>query len=246
VKRAWADAARADEVRGAARGWAEAKAIDSSTLAAVESAYPDARVRIHPAWRVLVFLIACVAIVGLHFGVFHRSVSDTWPTAMTAAALLAATEWLRGTRFSGTGADAASSFLAYLFAIAGAFMVIQDVWKAGTETSFDIVLGFSFVLTALFAWRWGFWAFAAVSAASLCVLAARLPPGRLIWFVLSLALLAMTDGLRDRESIAPPHRSFSSGRFAPSRNASRVRISLAPMLRRRACSDDLPVTAATS
>ena len=62
------------------------------------------------------------------------------------------------------------------------------------------------MLAALFAWRWGFWAFAVVSAASGFLLAARLPAGRAIWVALSLALLAATDRLRDRVSIAPPHR----------------------------------------
>ena len=206
MKRAWTETSRAAEVRGAARGWADAKAIDAPTLVAIESAYPDSRIALHRVWRVLVFVVACVAIFALHFGVFQKNLDGLGPTTAAAAALMLATEWLRGSRASGTGVDAATSFLAWTFALIAAFALFDDKWKISNDASLNLLLGFSFVLAALFAWRWGFWAFAAVSAASAFLLAARLPAGRANWAVLSLVLLAGTDRIRDRATIAPPHR----------------------------------------
>jgi uncharacterized membrane protein YgcG len=206
MKRVWTEISRAAEVRDAARSWAKAKAIDSPTLAAIEAAYPDPRVSLHPFWRVLVFVAACVAIIALYFGIFQNQLGGPGPAAAAAAALAVATEVLRGSRVSGTGADAASSFLAWMFAVMAANDLFDHEWRVGDDTSLDLVLAFSFVLAALFAWRWGFWAFGAVSAASAFLFAARLPAGRAIWVVLSLALLAGIDRLRDRASLAPPHR----------------------------------------
>ena len=206
MRRAWTETSRAAEVRGAARGWADAKAIDAPTLVAIESAYPDSRIALHPVWRVLVFVAACVAIFALHFGLFQKNLDGLGPTTAAAAALMLATEWLRGSRASGTGVDAATSFLAWMFALIAAFVLFDDEWKIGNDASLNLLFGFSFVLAALFAWRWGFWAFAAVSAASAFLLAARLPAGRANWAVLSLVLLVGTDRIRDRASIAPPHR----------------------------------------
>ncbi len=206
MKRAWAATFRAAEVRDAARGWADAKAIDSPTLAAIESAYPDARITLHSFWRVLVFVAACVAIFALYFGLFQRNLDGLGPAAIAAAALVITTEWLRSSRVSGTGADAATCFLAYLFALLAAAVLFTQEWHLDDDTGLDLLLGSSFVLAALFSWRWGFWAFAAVSAATAFLLAGRLPAGRAIWVVFSLVLLARTDRLRDRAIIAPPHR----------------------------------------
>ncbi len=206
MRRAWTETSRAAEVRDAARSWADAKAIDSPTLAAIESAYPDSRITLHPVWRVLVFVAACVAIFALYFGIFQRNLDGLGPATAAAAALVLATEGLRGARVSGTGADAATSFLAYVFALLAAAVLFSERWKAGNDGSLDLLLAFSFALAALFAWRWGLWAFAAVSATSAFLLAARLPAGRATWVALSFVLLAVTDRLRDRASIAPPHR----------------------------------------
>ncbi len=216
MRRAWTATSRAAEVRGAARGWADAKAIDAPTLVAIESVYPDSRIALHRVWRVLVFLVACVAIFALHFGVFQKNLDGLGSTTAAAAALMLATEWLRGSRASGTGADAATSFLAWMFALIAAFALFDDEWKIGNDTSLNLLLGVSFVLAALFAWRWGFWAFAAVSAASAFLLAARLPAGRATWAVLSLVLRAGTDRIRDRASIAPPHRRSLAAVFVVS------------------------------
>ena len=128
-----------------------------------------------PSWRVLVFVAACVAIFALHFGLFQRNLDGLGPATAAAVALMLATEWLRGSRASGTGVDAATSFLAWMFALIAAFVLFDDKWKLGNDASLNLLFGFSLVLAALFAWRWGFWAFAAVSAASAFLLAARLP-----------------------------------------------------------------------
>ncbi len=226
MNRAWVAAARAAEVRGAARGWTDAKAIDAPTRAAIESAYPDARIALHPVWRVLVFMAACVAVFALYFAVFHNDLEGLWPASAAATVLVLATEAIRGSRASGTGADAATAFLGYVFALVATLVLLGDLGGIDGDATLNVLLELSCVLAALFAWRWGFWGFAAVSAASAFALAARAPAGRAIWMVLSLGLLFATDRLRDRASIAPPHRRSLAAVFVVSAAALYCTVSL--------------------
>src|ERR1700730_15345856 len=55
---------RAEAVRGAARAWRRAGAIDAAALAAVEERFPDDRVRVGTAFRVLLFLFTVGAAAG--------------------------------------------------------------------------------------------------------------------------------------------------------------------------------------
>ena len=215
MKRAWADAARVDEVRDAARGWAHAKAIDPPTLSAIEAAYPETRLTLHPAWRVLIFLLGNAAI-GAFFGGVFMSLGGIqhfeWPALICALVLAVATERLRGSRLSGTGADAATSFQSLVFFIVAAALFLEVRGDAGLT----ILLAIAAAAGALAAWRWGFWFYALCAAVCGYVLLGRMPFARPAWIVVSAVVMALVYRRLDRASIAPPHRRSLAAVFAAS------------------------------
>jgi hypothetical protein len=226
VKRAWADAARVEEVRDAARGWAHAKAIDPPTLSAIEAAYPETRLTLHPAWRVLIFLLGNVAI-GAFFGGAFMALSGgirafQWPALIFALVLAVATEFLRGSRLSGTGADAATSFQSLVFLVVAAALFLEIRGDAGLT----ILLAIACAAAALAAWRWGFWFYAMSAAACGYILVGRMPFARLLWIVLSAVVMALTYRRWDSPSIAPPHRRSLAAVFAVSSAALYTALNL--------------------
>ena len=225
MKRAWAEAARAEEVRSAARGWAHAKAIDAGTLSAIEAAYPETRITLHTVWRVLIFLLGCVALGALFGGVFYtiRSIeSIRWATAVSAAVLVGVTEALRGSRISGTGADAATSFVGFSFLLTSVVLFLT----VESEPSWATLLAFATAAGALAAWRWGFWFYAMAGAACGFVLVGRMPYARLTWIVLSVLLMALIGPRLDRAAIAPPHRRSLAAVFVVSAAALYMAVNL--------------------
>ena len=118
MKKEWAELSRVEEVRDAARGWKSAGAIDAPTLAAIEAAYPDPRVRLHGFWRVLVFLLTTVIVNALFFFMMPSSGRFFGVSLVFGLILAGATEGLLGSRYSGTGADAATSFWSATYVLA--------------------------------------------------------------------------------------------------------------------------------
>ena len=70
-------------------------------------------------------MIANVTILALVIGIFPANFDFLGPATAAAAVLILATEWLRGSRVSGTGVDAASSFLAYVFGLIAAYLLFD-------------------------------------------------------------------------------------------------------------------------
>ena len=225
MKRAWADAERVEEVRHAARGWAHAKAIDPPTLAAIEAAYPETRLTLHPVWRVLIFLLGNVAI-GAFFGgaamALRAMEAFQWPALIFALVLAGATEFLRGSRLSGTGADAATSFQALVFLMVAAALILEVRGDAGLT----IMLAIATAAAALAAWRWGFWFYALSAAVSGYLLVGRMPFARPVWIVVAAIVMALIYRARDRASIAPPHRRSLAAVFAASAAALYTAVNL--------------------
>jgi len=225
VKRAWAEAARAEQVRAAARGWEHAKAIDTGTLSAIEAAYPETRMTLHPAWRVLIFLLGSVTVGALFAGIFHSTGAFEdfrWPAAVSAAALIVATEILRGSRLSGTGADAATSFQALVFLLIAVALFLT----VGSESSLTLLIAIACAAAGLAAWRWGFWFYALAAAVSAFVLVGRMPWARPAWMVLAVMLLVLIYPRLDRASIAPPHRRSLAAIFVVSAAALYTAVNL--------------------
>ena len=225
MKRAWADAARVEEVREAARGWAHAKAIDPPTLSAIEAAYPETRLTLHPAWRVLIFLLANVAIGAFFGGVFMamRGMEQfQWPALIFAVVLAVATEFLRGSRLAGTGADAATSFQSLSFFMVAVALFLDVRGDAGLT----ILLAFATAAGVLAAWRWGFWFYALAGAVCGFVLIGRMPYARLTWIVVAVLLMALLWPRLDRAAFAPPHRRSLAAVFAVSAAALYAAVNL--------------------
>ncbi len=225
MTRAWIAAARADEVRDAARGWAHAKAIDAPTLSAIEASYPASRSELHPAWRVLIFLLICVALLGVFLGVFHDVGDILWPSALYAVILMVATEFLRWTPASESGTDAATSLMGLVFAIF-AVTAAHDKWNIHLpdETTLAYVSGA--VLCALAAWHWGFWVYALGATACGYRWLGRMPFARPVWIVVAVLLMILTSPRLDRAALAPPHRRSLAGVFAISSTAMYAAVNL--------------------
>lgn len=226
MKSAWAATSRAEAVRDAARGWKGAGAIDASALAAIQAAYPDARIALHKAWRVLVFVLVTIAVSAVFFGVFRGSSGMVAACLVFGAALAAATEILRGSRLSGTGADASTAFWATGFLLAAVGIFLTNDLHMKSEGAVTLMLWAAALVGALAAWRWGFWFFAAAGAASFFFAAARQPFARTAWVVLSILAMALTFRRLDRASIAPAHRSGLAAVFAVSAAALYAAINL--------------------
>jgi hypothetical protein len=198
VRGAWLEAERVAEVRGAARDWKKAGAIDEATLAAIEAEYPLDRAEIARAWKALVFVLVSVAVVGIQFGVLgFRGGSVRF--FFFAVILTAVTEALRGSRLAGTGSDAATSYWA----------VVNLILAVGLFTDSNEMTGTLAVAAAAFAvacWRWGFALYGAFAAGFGFLLLARYPGGRLGWAVGGALLALISARLAEQPRLSPSRR----------------------------------------
>ena len=200
-------------VRDAARGWRKSGIIDDTALAAIAARYPDDRVSRSRIWRALVFLFVWViasAAMGMAFALFRPSERGGAVMAILfGMALAVATEIEQGPgRLDGTGAEAATSFLAVTSIVAGA-AVLFDPGSPAIRLAGVMLL--SALLWGAAAWRWGFAAYGVFSSVSLFVAAAAFAPGvRVVWVVIAAAALMLSVAAR-RRKLAPPHRTAWAG-----------------------------------
>ena len=201
---------RAYEVRATARGWRRAGAIDDATLAAIETAYADDRVRARLAFRALFFAFTAFAVFAT-FGLLMVSGFDRSGTfgiaAFTFAGLcLVLTEFQTGPmRRDSGGTEEATAFAAVVFSMLGVLWLVFEMLHVESDrTGWTLVLAlFAAILTAA-AWRWAHLAAAAAAAVCAFWLLARAPFGRWLW--------AIAGGV----AIVPLVRASVSARLAPS------------------------------
>ncbi|HYG65138.1 MAG TPA: hypothetical protein VEL74_21335 [Thermoanaerobaculia bacterium] len=212
-----ADAARADRnaaIRGAARSWRRAGAIDGATLAAIEAEVPDDRVRVGPVFRVLLFVFTLIAItaafgfVAMFFGADEEQ-GVGWLALFWGIALAVATEVQTGPlRRAQGGTEAGTSFAMLCFLQGGTAWLLFDFGNltpdGGTLAFF---FGLGAVLCAAAAWRWGFPLYAAAAMAWLLLALAVAPQGRLLWIAVPLALAPVLLRLSDSPRLPPAHRA---------------------------------------
>jgi hypothetical protein len=213
VRPAWIDADRAAEVREAARDWKEAGAIDAAALAAIEAEYPQSRLELARAWKVLVFVLVSVAVLGVQIGVFGFEGEGSGRFFAYSAILAAATEVLRGSRLGGTGSDAATSFWAVIFLIIGFGVLLQAERSRGALTT---TLAVAAVAWAAACWRWGFALYGAFAGVAGFFFLARFPLERLGWGVVGTALGALSLWLTERPRLPPSRRRAFAGVFVVS------------------------------
>jgi MFS family permease len=213
-----ADAALADRnaaVRQAARSWRKKGAIDEATLAAIEKAAPDDRVRVGPVFRVLLFLftmLAANALFGFLWLLFFDA-SGSKETGIGVAAIVFGLALVGLTEFqvarlkrSQGGTEAATSLVALGYLIGGFAWFAFEVLSWPDEAAIIGVLVAATVLLVAAAWRWGYPLYAGASAAALLLAIARYPGGRLLWIVLPLLAMAVLLRLADSERLPPAYR----------------------------------------
>jgi len=225
VNKSWADLSRTEEVRNAARGWKAAGAIDAPTLAAIDAAYPDPRVRLHGFWRVLVFVLVSVVVSAL--AAFTMGSALFGVCLVFGLLLTGATEAVRGSRYSGTGADAATSFWAVGFLlVAAGDVLLRGTYGSSEEGSITGLIAIVAALCALAAWRWGFEFYAVCAAAAVFVLIARLPGGRILWVAFAGLALFLLRRTLDAPGLVPAHRRSLAAAFVVSAVALYAAINL--------------------
>ena len=199
MKAAWLEADRVAEVRRAARDWKKAGAIDEPTLAAIEAEFPSTRTELARAWKVLVFILVSVAVMGIQYGAFGFGRGGSGRFFLFAAILAVVTEALRGSKLAGTGSDAATSYWA----------VVNLIVAVGLLANSNEMTGTLAVAAAAFAaacWRWGFALYGAFSAGAAFLLLARFPASRLTWAVGGALLAAVSVRLAERPRFSPSRR----------------------------------------
>ncbi len=213
-----ADADRADRnalVRSAARAWKKAGAIDEATLAKIEAAVPDDRVRVGPVFRILLFVFTVLAAnAGLGFAwLLIGSPSGSQEELMIALlllfglALVALTEYQVGPlRRAQGGTEAGTAFAALSFLIGGITWLVSDKLSLPDRTGVALVFTVAALLLALAAWRWGYALAAAGAAAALLGALSFLPGARLLWIVLPLAAAPVLARLADSARLPPALR----------------------------------------
>jgi hypothetical protein len=224
VRAGWAQEARIAEVRRAARGWREAEVIDAATLHAIETAYPDPRPRVAPAWKALIFFLTTVAIHAVFFGfVMVVRSGFTVGTLGFGLFLAIATEKLRSSTLAGNGSDAAASFAAILHLLLGSGLLWTDLEHSGTDPTVTVLLALATVLFAAACVHWGYSVHGAFAAISFFLLLARVPGGRVWWILVGAGLTAAAYRRLDR-SDPPPLRRAAAAVLAVSAIAVYVAI----------------------
>jgi len=203
---------RAAAVRAAARSWRRAGIVDDAALAAVESGFPDDRVRAGPVFRVLLFLFTVGAVSGLlgflavglggHFGALATL------AAVAGVALLALTELQVGAlRRRQGGAEAATSLLGIGLLLAAAAWFLFEAGSMDAAAGVPVLCALAAALAGAASWRWGYPLYAALGTAAALVALAHLPAGRAVWIALALAAAPALLRLSESPRLPPAHRS---------------------------------------
>lgn len=197
---------RAAQVREAAVAWRAGDLIDEAGERTVRDLYPDDRVRVGTAFRVLLGIFAGLAgLAALALGIMvTESEAVAW---LLGPVLVAITGVLigRGRRTQG-GIEEGLSFAAWIAASVACFWLADRGFHLGWEWELRIALVGAAATAILAAWRWGMPFYAAAGAGCLLWLLGTFDGGR--WLILGTAL-AVTPLLaygRGHPSAAPSHR----------------------------------------
>jgi heme/copper-type cytochrome/quinol oxidase subunit 3 len=202
---------RTEEVRRAARGWRDAGTVDAATLAKIEAAYPDERPRLTRIWKVLLFVVATVAIFAAILAVYMAfSRTNAAPLIVYGLVLAGVTEAFRDPKRTDNGIAAATSFWSLAFVLAGTGIALEER-HAGDAAAVTWMLALAVVALALACWRWGFAAYGYAAVAAAFFLLARPPAGRALWFLAGIAAVVIVPRFFDRPSFSPPYRTAAAG-----------------------------------
>lgn len=207
-----AEADRRQEVREAARGWERAGAIGEATRATIDAAYPDDRSRLGPVFRILVFgftIVVVSALFGLFGLVLGSSLSRSgWLLLVIfGGVLVGATEMQTGAlRRRQGGTEAATAFLGLAYLVVGFLWCAYEAMHLGEDVSVNLAMIVMILFGGVAAYRWGYSVFALAAGASLFLLLARGPYGRLLWIIVPVVLAPLLMAAGDSPRLAPAHR----------------------------------------
>jgi len=197
---------RAAQVRRAAAGWRMTGLINEASERAVRDLFPDDRVRVGMAFRVLLAIFAGVA--GLAALILAILVTDGPAVAWVVAPILVAlTEGLVGSgkRAQG-GIEEGLSFAAWVAVIVACVWLGDKGFGCREEALLRLALLGAAGAAGLAAWRWGMPLYAVAGAVSGFILLGTFDGGR--WLILGTAL-AFTPLLshgRSHPRVAPALR----------------------------------------
>jgi hypothetical protein len=200
---------RRHEVRLAARGWRRAGAVDDATLASIESAYPDDRSRLGPAFRAVAFVLGLLAL-NAFFGVIAIASGSSGgfgaACLVFSLLLIAATETLVGPlRRADSGLETATALLSVVYAVVAlGFLLAKSLPESAL---IGVLLAAAAVLGALGSARWGSPLLAFVAGVCAFVFLARLPSGRLLWLLAAAVAVPLLLRASESAGLPPAHRS---------------------------------------
>jgi hypothetical protein len=211
VRRQWVDWERAAEVRDAARGWRQARAIDEPTEERIRAAFPDPTITSSLTWRVLT---ACMvtAVILFGFGAVVLAI-EPWRSGFPmllfagAVACLVVTELLEASpRHARRGGAGATGFWTVALFLAGLLLFLDNVARVRFDDAVETALVAGALAWGAACWRWGSPVFGGLAGVSLLLALQRLPYGRGLWLLGGAALAAFATRCMDRASWAPSHR----------------------------------------
>jgi hypothetical protein len=206
-------AERALDVREAARAWRRAGFVSGEVLDRILPRYPDDRHRFGPGFRALAFIftgIGVFATVGLSMVLIEPVGSEDWAVLLGfwAVVCFGLTELQTGAgRRAQAGAESATAYSSVALAAFG-FVALSDAFGAGSGgRGFAMrVLGACLILCVFTAWRWGDRLLSAGAAFSTYALLALTSQGRVLWLVVSLALIPLCLKGARSPRLSPSHR----------------------------------------
>jgi hypothetical protein len=213
VNAAAALADRHAAVRKAARAWRKAGAVDESSLKAIETAYPDDRVRVGPVFRVLLFLFTLISVnggFGFVLALFDGFVATGFPGPLLlvfGAGCAVATDLLIARMRRRQGGIESALSLAAAGALIGFFAwVLLERLDLPDEIAVPALFLAAALILAAAAWRWGYPIYAGAAMASFLGTLAASPAGRLLWIALPLVLAPWLMRRTDSERLPPAYR----------------------------------------
>jgi hypothetical protein len=211
------DAAVADRrqsVRDACREWLRAKWIDEAACQHMEKLYPDDRVRVGPAFRVLFLILTFVAVMAV-LGAMY-SLTDAASSGAMLAIFAGLSCWLIANYLSGSkrrrqgGIESAFSLAAVLNLTIGAGIFLYDHRWMNEASMLILILFLIAGLCLAAAWVWGYWIYAAISAATVFLAILSIPDGRYLYIVAVGALYPWLLKSSDSAQLPPSLRKCAA------------------------------------
>ncbi|HXV60964.1 MAG TPA: hypothetical protein VEK15_09750, partial [Vicinamibacteria bacterium] len=199
-------AERRHEVREAFVSWKHAGLVDEATLDAVVGRFPDDRVRVKLAFRVLLFCFTAIALLATAgvLGVLGAEATLFCLVLGVGSFALTEIQIVQYRRAQG-GTEAATSFLAVCFLTAFFLLLFED---SGIFRDFlRVTTLLTSILFALASWRWGFALYGGISAALGFAFLAVIPGARISWILAALVLIPFSFAAARSERLAPSHRA---------------------------------------